>query len=215
MMAARCLAIVLLLLAVLAAACTPGLTEEDVNRIVREQQAKAEPGPKGEPGEQGKPGSRGDQGDRGETGPKGERGEQGEQGIPGEPGATGPAGPKGPQGERGELAFSPTTAAEPAIAAVPAPTAAPDYWRPARKSLNGVGDGSVTCFLPEDGAEFYFIHEGPGRVEVFLTTGYGAETSEPVLLFEGFLELFPTRLIPVVVGSEWSPRTPARFPDSW
>ena len=27
----------------------------------------------------------------------------------------------------------------------------------------------------------------------------------------GFLELFPTRLIPVVPGSVWSPRPPARF----
>ncbi len=64
-MMARRLAIVLLLLGVLAAACTPWLTEEDVNRIIEEQQEEAEPGPRGD---QGKPGPRGEPGPKGETG---------------------------------------------------------------------------------------------------------------------------------------------------
>ena len=118
MMTTRHLAILLLLLAVLAAACTPGLTEEDVSRIVREQQTEAEPGPEGEPGpkgepgkpgDQGKPGPRGDRGDRGETGPQGDRGEPGEPGPKGEPGI--------------RLA----TSAAPAPTIPPAATTAPAY----------------------------------------------------------------------------------------
>ena len=97
MMMARHLAIVLLLLGVLAVACTAGLTEEDVSRIVQEQQAQGEPGPSGERG------AKGEQGDPGEPGAKGERGKPGPTKALG-PTATPRSQPRPPWAEAGPAA---------------------------------------------------------------------------------------------------------------
>ena len=84
--ASLCSLIMVLALTTLAVACTAGLTEEDVVRIVQEEQPEAVPGPAGPAGPagpQGEPGERGMTAARGDDGPPGARGERGLQGPPG------------------------------------------------------------------------------------------------------------------------------------
>ena len=89
-------------------ACTPGLSESDIRRIIREE---AIPGPQGPPGPTGPQGEQGPRGDQGEPGPEGIQGPKGEQGEQGDPGPQGPRGaagvagdpgPPGPMGQQGE-----------------------------------------------------------------------------------------------------------------
>ena len=173
-MTTRHLAIVLLLLAMLAAACTPVLTEEDVSRIVQEQQAEAEPGPEGEPGKPGEQGKPGPRGDRGEVGARGDRGE------PGEPG------PKGDQGEAAVPELFPTQPMQPAATAVkPAATERPPDVPFERRAMSGRGTKNVDCYLsPEYGGEFYFGHEGPDSFLVVLITNL-SQGEYHTVLFEG------------------------------
>ena len=97
----------LALILALAAACTSGLGETDVIRLIQEHSTPGpvgEQGPQGIPGPQGEPGPEGLQGMQGETGPRGPQGEPGPTGPRGETGSQGPpgeAGPHGPQGEAG------------------------------------------------------------------------------------------------------------------
>ena len=183
MMTARHLAIVLLLLAVLAAACTPGLTEEDVSKIVREQQAEAEPGPKGEPGKPGDLGKPGPRGDRGEIGPKGD---QGERGVAGPHGLTGEPGPKGDRGETGGFPTQATQAAQATQAPQPAATARPPDDPFEQRGMSGRGTKNVDCYLsPEYGGEFYFGHEGPDQFAVFLIANISQGEVYETLLFDG------------------------------
>ena len=96
-------AVVLLVLAA-GLACSSGLTEDDVRRIIEESAVKGATGDAGPQGPQGEVGSQGPAGAAGPQGPQGEAGPQGDTGSPGLPGARGvqgPPGPEGPEGERG------------------------------------------------------------------------------------------------------------------
>ena len=92
-------------LAFIVLACSNGLTESDVVRLIQQHST---PGPQGETGLQGPQGQPGPTGIQGEPGPMGIRGEPGPQGEPGEMGISGPqgrqgvAGPPGPPGPQGE-----------------------------------------------------------------------------------------------------------------
>ena len=104
----------LIIVAGLCFACSNGLSESEVVRLIQQHST---PGPQGEPGSQGERGEKGEQGERGEKGqqgpqgdkgdtgelgPQGERGERGEQGEPGPQGEKGDRGEPGPQGESGQ-----------------------------------------------------------------------------------------------------------------
>ena len=92
-------------LTIIVQACSNGLTESDVVRLIQQHST---PGPQGETGLQGPQGQPGPTGIQGEPGPMGIRGEPGPQGEPGEMGISGPqgrqgvAGPPGPPGPQGE-----------------------------------------------------------------------------------------------------------------
>ena len=86
----------LIIVAGLCFACSNGLSESEVVRLIQQHST---PGPQGEPGAQG---DKGDTGERGEQGERGEKGEQGEPGAQGDKGDKGDTGERGPQGERGE-----------------------------------------------------------------------------------------------------------------
>ena len=77
------------------AACSTGLTEAEVVRIIERQSLSSE---------QGEAGPQGPVGARGEAGPKGERGPQGAPGVDGKDGEAGPQGPVGARGEAGPKA---------------------------------------------------------------------------------------------------------------
>ena len=104
------LILVALLLELVGAACSSGLSESDKSEIIQLIQEHSIPGPQGSVGpqgirgKQGPPGARDTedpQGERGEQGPPGSRGTEGPQGIRGEPGPPGTRGTEGPPGPRG------------------------------------------------------------------------------------------------------------------
>ena len=95
-------------------ACTTGLTEEDVRRIVSEYTMAGSQGP---PGPQGEPGT---QGFKGDPGPKGDKGDPGPQGPPGDQGPPGPIGKQGPKGDPGSAAM-PLPMTMPTLEPAPAP----------------------------------------------------------------------------------------------
>ena len=91
-------------------ACSAGLTEADVVRIIDlqatapdqgERGPQGEPGPEGPQGAPGPAGAPGADGKDGEPGPQGPQGEQGPRGAPGAAGKDGELGPQGQQGKRG------------------------------------------------------------------------------------------------------------------
>ena len=127
--------IVICLSLVAAVGCAASITEEDVERIVREQAMsgpQGERGPVGPPGELGpdgptgpqgpvgSPGLKGEPGEPGPTGPQGKPGPVGPQGEQGAAGAPGPQGVPGPQGERGPQGASGTN-----VVVTPLPTPTP------------------------------------------------------------------------------------------
>ena len=128
-------------LTLLILACASGLTEDDVRRIVQEEQTagtQGELGPQGPPGpagptgaqgEQGPPGPAGPSGPRGDAGPQGSEGPPGPKGDPGPSGAQGPQGPKGEQGPPGDAGRVVMTTPDPIPTlrptSTPKPTATP------------------------------------------------------------------------------------------
>ena len=84
-------------------ACSNGLSESEVVRLIQQHST---PGPQGEPGPIGEKGDTGERGPQGEPGPIGEKGDTGERGPQGEPGPIGEkgdTGERGPQGEPGPI----------------------------------------------------------------------------------------------------------------
>ena len=117
---------------ILATACVSGLTEEEVRRIIQEENVavpQAEPGPPGAQGSSGPRGEAGPPGAKGAPGPQGPVGPQGpkgDMGPSGEQGSQGPKGDQGPPGAAGQLVVStlvPTPTRR--VAATPSPTAMP------------------------------------------------------------------------------------------
>ena len=138
-----CLLLSATLLTLAFLACTPGLSESDIRRIVREEAIPGPQGPPGPTGPQGEQGPRGDQGDPGPEGIQGSKGEQGdpgpqgprgEAGAPGDPGPSGPMGPPGPMGQQGEpgrvVERMVSVTVEPTPRPTITPTPAPIYVAP-------------------------------------------------------------------------------------
>lgn len=95
----------LIIVAGLGFACSAGLSETEVVRLIQQHSTpgpRGETGPQGDKGDQGEPGPKGDTGELGPQGERGEKGDPGEQGEPGPQGDKGERGETGPQGERGE-----------------------------------------------------------------------------------------------------------------
>ena len=81
------------LMGLLVLGCASGLTNEEIESIVKAEVASAIAELKGGPP--------GPQGEAGLTGPAGPQGETGQKGDPGETGLAGPRGPRGPIGPAG------------------------------------------------------------------------------------------------------------------
>ena len=81
---------VLLATAMLAVACSTGLSESEVITLIQEHTVPGPPGPIGHMGPQG---------EQGPSGPQGPRGDQGEVGPQGPPGPKGDPGEEGPVGK--------------------------------------------------------------------------------------------------------------------
>ena len=206
-----------ILLAILALACASGLTEDEVRRIIQEEQTA---GPQGEPGPQGPagpPGAQGKLGPRGESGPPGAKGDTGPQGPPG------PKGDPGPESAAGKLVVAtpvptptpratatpekptatpvptptPRVTATPESTATPVPTATPRVTatpeptatpRATPESLANATQANLWVILSNDG------DRGPGYLVVKVDLDFDLEEFEMEVFVDGVEYCAPNRM---------------------
>ena len=161
------LILVALLLGLVAAACSTGLSESDKSEIIQLIREHSIPGPQGSvgpqgiKGEQGPPGPKGTQGPqgiRGEQGLPGPKGTQGPQGIRGEQGPPGPRGTQGPQGIQGEQGD---------VAEQDTPTSTTISSTPS-EVITGQGDSVINCQLRSGKTVIELTHQGDSNFSIWL-----------------------------------------------
>ena len=162
-------------------ACVSSVTEDDVRRIIQEEQMagpqgelgpQGPSGPAGPPGAQGEPGPRGKagpQGAKGDPGPQGPAGQAGPPGSTGDPGSRGAVGPQGPKGDKGAegvagqaVVATPVPTPARRAAATPRPTATPTATT---EGLANTTLANLWVILSNDGdlgSEYLVVGVDPG-----------------------------------------------------
>ena len=182
-------------------ACSQGLTEAEVRRIVQEypgpQGEVGPPGPQGIPGEPGPQGIPGDQGPAGLQGPPGEQGEQGPAGPRGEPGEIGPRGPQGVAGPRGRQGEPGRDAPTPRPLPTPIPTPTPVPVTPSPTSVPPTPTPEASL-QTTDTANLWVYLSNPGEytdwLQVHADPAFTVEPYELTVLADGHKYCNPERI---------------------